>query len=258
MTFLGLVLAVFMGLALGLLGGGGSILAVPIFVYALDFGAREAIAASLLVVGLTSLFGAVEHWRKGRIKLRVALIFGPIAAAGAYVGARVASFLSGAIQLSLFAVVMLAAAYFMWRNDGPDKDGVEPSSGGSVGPLLLRFAAPGIGVGILTGLVGVGGGFLVVPALVLLGGVAMEAAVGTSLLVIAMNSFAGFAGYLGETEIPWGFLALFTALAVAGSFAGAYLARFVPQDALKRGFAVFLIVMALFILYENRGVIPIV
>ncbi len=241
-----------------LLGGGGAILAVPILVYALGFGAREAVAASLLVVGLTSLFGAAEFWRQGRVKLRVALVFGPIAAVGAYAGAHLAGFLSGAVQLSLFAVVMLAAAFFMFRNGEPEEDGKETSSKGSVGCLLLRFAAPGLGVGILTGLVGVGGGFLVVPALVLLGDVTMQAAVGTSLLVIAMNSFAGFAGYLGETQIPYGFLALFTALAVAGSFAGAYLVRFVPQHALKRGFAVLLVVMALFILYENRQAIPFV
>ena len=256
MTLLGLLLAVVMGLALGLLGGGGSILAVPILVYALGFGAREAVAASLLVVGTTSLVSAAEHWRQGRVMLRVALVFGPIAAAGAYLGARLAGLLSGAVQLSLFAVVMLAAAFFMLRNGEPEEDGKETPAKGPVRRLLPRFAVPGMGVGLLTGLVGVGGGFLIVPALVLLGEVTMQAAVGTSLLVIAMNSFAGFAGYLGETEIRWGTLALFTALAVAGSFAGAYLARFVPQHALKRGFALLLVVMALFIFYENRQVIP--
>ncbi|MEJ7843651.1 MAG: sulfite exporter TauE/SafE family protein [Rubrobacter sp.] len=253
MTLLGLLLAAVMGLALGLLGGGGSVLAVPILVYAMGFGAKEAVATSLAVVGLTSLFGAAEHWRKGRVKLRVALVFGPIAAAGAYLGAHLAGFLSGAAQLSLFAVMMLVAAIFMFRNGGSGKDGEEPHSDDSVGRLLLRFAVPGTGVGILTGLVGVGGGFLVVPALVLLGGIPMEAAVGTSLLVIAMNSFAGFAGYLGEAEIPWGIVSLFAALAVAGSFAGAYLSQFVPESVLKKGFAAFLIAMALFILYENGG-----
>lgn len=255
MVFLGLLLAVFMGVALGLLGGGGSILAVPILVYALGFGAKEAIAASLAVVGLTSVFGAAEHWRKGHVMLRVALVFGPIAAAGAYLGAHLAGFLSGAVQLSLFAVVMLITSFFMFRNSESDEDCEESTSDGSMGRLLLRFAVPGVGVGVLTGLVGVGGGFLIVPALALLGGVPMEAAVGTSLLIIAMNSFAGFAGYLGKVEIPWGLMSLFTTLAVAGSFAGAYLVRFIPRHALKRGFAVFLIAMALFILYENRGVI---
>ncbi len=253
MTFLGLLLAVVMGLALGLLGGGGSVLAVPILVYALGFGAKEAVAASLAVVGLTSLFGAAEHWREGHVRLRVALVFGPITAAGAYLGAHLAGLLSGAVQLSLFGAVMLIAAFSMFRDDGPGEDGKEKSSDGSVVRLLLGFAVPGMGVGVLTGLVGVGGGFLIVPVLVLLGEIPMTAAVGTSLLVIAMNSFAGFAGYLGETEIPWGLMSLFAALAAVGSFVGAYLVRFVPQRALKRGFAVFLIVMALFILYENAG-----
>ena len=253
MTFLGLLLAVVMGLALGLLGGGGSVLAVPILVYALGFGAKQAVAASLVVVGLTSLFGAAEHLRKGRVNLRVALVFGPIAAAGAYLGAHLSGFLSGEAQLSLFAAVMLAAAFFMLRDGETGKSDENHPSNDSAGRLLLRFALPGSGVGLLTGLVGVGGGFLVVPALVLLGGIPMEATVGTSLLVIAMNSFAGFAGYLGKAEIPWGIVSVFAALSVAGTFAGAYLAHFVPERALKRAFAVFLIGMALFILYENGG-----
>ncbi|MCA1738198.1 MAG: sulfite exporter TauE/SafE family protein [Actinobacteria bacterium] len=186
MTFLGLLLAVFMGLALGLLGGGGSILAVPILV-------------------------------------------------------------------SLFAVVMLIAAFFMFRDNESDEDSKDSFSDGSTRRLLLWLAAPGLGVGVLTGLVGVGGGFLIVPALVLIAGVQIEAAVGTSLLIIAMNSLAGFAGYLGKAEMQWGLMALFTALAVLGSFAGAYLVRFVPSGALQKVFAVFLVVMAIFILYENRG-----
>lgn len=250
-------MAVFMGLALGLLGGGGSILAVPILVYVLGFGAREAVAASLVIVGLTSLFGAAEHRRESHVRLRVAFVFGPFAAAGAYLGAylgaQLAGFLSGAVQLSLFAVVMLVAAFFMFRDNESDEDTKDSFSGGSTRRLLLWLAAPGLGVGVLTGLVGVGGGFLIVPALVLIAGVPIEAAVGTSLLIIAMNSLAGFAGYLGKAEMQWGLMALFTALAVLGSFAGAYLVRFIPSGALQKVLAVFLVVMAIFILYENRG-----
>lgn len=111
-------------------------------------------------------------------------------------------------------------------------------------------------VGVLTGLVGVGGGFLIVPALVLLAEVPMKAAIGTSLLVIAMNSAAGFAGYLGSVEVRWAVVAAFTALAVGGSFAGTYLARFLSGMALKRAFAVLLVLMAVFILYQNREVLP--
>lgn len=251
MTPLGLLLAIFMGLALGLLGGGGSVLAVPILVYALGFGAREAVAASLAVVGLTSLFGVAGHWKADHVRLRVALVFGPIAAVGAYLGARLAGFLSDSVQLSLFAMVMLVAAYFMFRNGKIVKNGGKASADGSVRRLLLRFAVPGTGVGLLTGLVGVGGGFLVVPALALLGGIPMETAVGTSLLVVAINSFAGFAGYLGHVEIPWGITSLFTALAIIGTVIGTFLSRYVPQHALKKGFAVLLVAMAIFILYEN-------
>jgi len=122
--------------------------------------------------------------------------------------------------------------------------------------MLILLIAVGAGVGTLTGLVGMGGGFLIVPALVLLGNVEMKQAVGTSLLVIAANSFSGFLGYLGSVQFRWGLLALFTALAVVGSFAGGYLTRFVPQAILRKSFAVFLVLMGIFILYENRQAIP--
>ena len=255
MVYLGLSLAVVMGVALGLLGGGGSILAVPILVYALGFGAKEAIAVSLAVVGLTSLLAAAEHWREGHVRFRLALVFGLVTAVGAYLGAYLAGFVDGSFQLSLFAVVMLTAAIFMYRNGRSDADEKRDHSGERVVGILARFALPGIGVGTLTGLVGVGGGFLIVPSLVLLGGIPMEAAIGTSLLVIAMNSFAGLAGYLGEAAVPLGLVSLFSALAVAGTFAGTFLVRFVPEGALKRWFAVLLVLMALFILYENWHVI---
>ena len=257
MAIIGLLLAALMGIALGLLGGGGSILAVPILKYALGFGAKEAIASSLAVVGATSLFGAASHWREGRVRWRTGLVFGLVAMAGAYLGAEyLAPFLSGATQLALFGVVMLVAAFFMFREGESARDAPGTEKGSLVGTYLLLLFALGGGVGILTGLVGVGGGFLIVPALVLLAKVPMKEAVGTSLLVIAMNSFAGFAGYLGEVGFRWGLMALFAAVAVAGSFAGTYLVRFVPQGALKRSFAVFLIVMAAFILYENGGAMP--
>lgn len=179
--------------------------------------------------------------------MHVALAFGPVATVGAYAGARFARYLSGAVQLSLFAVVLFVAAYFMWRNGDPGKDGKPDLTDGSVGRLIPQCAVPGMAVGILTGLVGVGGGFLVVPVFVLLGEVPMQTAVGTSLLVIARNSCSGFARYLGEVESHLGLVSLLIALAVLGIFAGAYLVRFVPQHALERTFAAFLVVMAVFI-----------
>ena len=246
MLELGFALAALIGLSLGLLGGGGSILTVPIFVYVLGFEPKESIAMSLAVVGATSLFGTVGHWRAGNVNLRVALIFGTVAMAGTYGGARLAVFFSGPAQLALFAVVMLAAAFFMFT-DKKERDAPAPSHSMRA-PLII---AEGVAVGVLTGLVGVGGGFLVVPALVVLGRVPMKEAVGTSLLVLAMKSAGGFAGYVGQVDVPWAFMSGFTAVAVAGILAGTYLLRFVPQLALKRGFAAFLLIMGTAILYQN-------
>ena len=254
---LGIALAALIGLSLGLLGGGGSILTVPIFVYVLGFGAKEAIAMSLAVVGATSLFGAAGHWRAGNVNLRIALIFGTVAMAGTYLGARLAVFFSGAAQLALFAVVMLLAAFFMFREKklGPDRALVKSEQPAVTEMPLGLIMLEGIAVGVLTGLVGVGGGFLIVPALVLLGKVPMKQAVGTSLLVIAMKSAAGFYGYLGQVDVDWGFMGLFTAVSIAGIFAGTYLVRFVSQAQLKRVFAVFLLVMGGFIFWQNRAVV---
>ena len=241
MAIVGLLLAALMGITLGLLGGGGSILAVPILKYVVGFGAKEAIASSLAVVGLTNLFAAIGHWRAGNVNVRVALVFGSVAMAGTYLGARLAVFFSGGVQLALFAAVMIVAAYFMFRDNGPKlaEDGLESEFSGkrvSYGLIVVE----GLAVGMLTGLVGVGGGFLIVPALVVLGKVPMKEAVGTSLLVIAMKSAAGFVGYLGQVQISWIYLGLFTAVAIAGSLGGTYLVRYVPQEALKKTFAVFL------------------
>jgi uncharacterized membrane protein YfcA len=253
MMILGIGLGALVGLSLGLLGGGGSILTVPIFVYVMGFDPKEAIAMSLAVVGAVSLFGAVGHWRAGNVNLRVALVFGAVAMAGTYLGARLDVFFSGAAQLILFAVVMLLAAWFMFRPAEVEAEG--PAPAGLAGMPLALIAAEGLAVGVLTGLVGVGGGFLIVPALVLLGKVPMKQAVGTSLLVIAMKSAAGFLGYLGQVQVAWGFMTVFTAVAVGGILLGTYLVRFVPQAALQRAFAVFLVVMGTFILYQNRGVL---
>lgn len=249
MTVLAIVLGATVGLALGLLGGGGSILTVPIFVYVMGFEPKEAIAMSLAVVGAVSLVGGVGHWRAGNVNLRVALVFGAVAMAGTYLGARLAVFFSGAAQLMLFAVVMLLAAFFMFR---PAKVAapVKPAPM----PLAL-IVVEGLAVGVLTGLVGVGGGFLIVPALVLLGRVPMKEAVGTSLLVIALKSAAGFAGYLGQVQVEWAFMALFTAVAAAGILLGTHLVKYVPQAALQRAFAVFLVLMGGLILYQNRAVV---
>lgn len=246
MLALGLVLAAAIGLSLGLLGGGGSILTVPVLVYLLGYAAKPAIAMSLPVVGVTSLIGAALHWRLGNVRVRTALTFGVLAMIGAFMGARLAAFLSGGVQLALLAVVMAAAAGSMLLKRG--------SEAGAAAPRRALLIPVALGVGVLTGLVGIGGGFLVVPALVLLARVPMREAVGTSLLVIAMNAASGFAGYLGTVTLDWRFLGAFTAASVAGALVGAALASHVPQAALKRGFAVFLLAVGGFVLYENRDV----
>lgn len=256
MALLGLVLAAVVGLSLGLLGGGGSILTVPIFVYVLGYDAKEAIAMSLAVVGVTSLFGAVGHWRAGNVNLRVAFIFGAVAMVGTFLGARLALYVSGAVQLALFALVMLVASFFMARGRRPTASEEGNPKRLLIAQMPIGLTIPaGLAVGMLTGFVGVGGGFLVVPVLVLIGKLPMKHAIGTSLLVIAMNAASGFVGYLDQVAIDWGTLVLFTIVAIAGILAGTYLVHFVSQHALRQSFAVFLIVMGGFILYQNREVL---
>jgi uncharacterized protein len=251
---LGAALGFLIGLSLGLLGGGGSILTVPIFVYVLGFGAKESIAMSLFVVGLVSLFGAVGHWRAGNVDVRIGALFGAFSMVGTFGGARLSVFFSGAAQLALFAVVMLTAAVFMLRRSEPALPGPAARRVETPGSLAL-IAAEGVGVGVLTGLVGVGGGFLIVPALVLLGGVPMKVAVGTSLMVIALKSGTGFLGYMDQVEVAWGFMLVFSTIATAGIVVGTRLVRHVPAGALRRAFALFLVLMGSLILHQNRLVI---
>lgn len=259
MVALGFALAAAIGLSLGLMGGGGSILTVPVFVYVLGFDAKQAIAMSLPVVGVTSLVGALGHWRAGNVHVRTAIAFGAIAMAGSYLGARLAAFLSGAVQMATLAIVMLAAAVSMFR-PSPGGAGSEPGSRDGESPAATvalpgaKVLAVGLAVGLLTGIVGIGGGFLIVPALVVLGRVPMKHAVGTSLLVIAMNAASGYAGYAGTVRMPWTFLAAFTGVAIAGILIGTSLVRFVPAASLRRGFAVFLTVVGALMLYQNRDV----
>ena len=250
MIILGFALAAVIGLSLGLMGGGGSILTVPVFVYVIGFPAKQAIAMSLPVVGATSLVGALGHWRAGNVRLATAFGFGVVAMIGSFLGARLAVFLPGAVQLMMLAVVMLAAAASMLRRKRVSTEATDAEAPVPVGKLALV----GLAVGVLTGIIGIGGGFLIVPALVVLGRVPMKQAVGTSLLVIAMNSASGFAGYVGSVDIEWSFLARFTAVSIAGILVGTWLVRFVSAAALKRGFAIFLILIGAAMIYQNRAV----
>ncbi|MDA1081910.1 MAG: sulfite exporter TauE/SafE family protein [Gemmatimonadetes bacterium] len=247
------LLAVVIGFTLGLLGGGGSILTVPVFVYVGHFDPKTAIAMTFVVVGVASLFGAVNHWRAGTVVPRVAVTFGAITMVGAVGGARLATLLAGTTQLLILSVAIIAAALSMLRGGVRSEAETAPTSWRAA--LRPALVAVGLGVGVLTGVVGVGGGFLIVPALIVLAKVPTRSAVGTSLVVIAMNSMAALAAHATTTDIPFTFVATFTAIAVVGVFGGVRAAHVLPAATLRRVFAVFLLLVGSAILYQSRGVL---
>ncbi|MSR02647.1 MAG: sulfite exporter TauE/SafE family protein [Gemmatimonadetes bacterium] len=251
MALVGFGLAVVVGVVLGLLGGGGSIMTIPVLVYALGVPMKQAVPMSLIVVGVTSMVGAVSHHRRGNVRWEAALSFSPTAILGAFVGARLAHLASNRVQLVVFAFLMLAAAVSMFFGPGIWQNPVGPAKTQIRRPFPI-IAALGLGVGMLTGLVGVGGGFLYVPALVLLGGLAMKDAVGTSLILIIASCLAGFISYLGTVRLDWSATGLFTVLAIVGVAIGSRLTSMVPQTALRRGFAVLLVFMGLLVLFKPR------
>lgn len=247
MLALATALSVFIGIALGLLGGGGSILTVPLLVYVAGLDAKAAIASSLFVVGVTSLVGLVSHARAGRVRWRTGLFFGGAGMVGAFLGGKVGSLIPGAVLLVGFAIMMAVTAVAMIRG----RKNVTAVQHGDL--PVVRVLIDGIVVGFVTGIVGAGGGFLVVPALALLGGLPMPIAVGTSLLVIAMKSFAGFAGYATSVPIDWKVTLLVTAGAMVGALVGSAVAGRVHPDRLRTGFGWFVLVMAAFILGQELG-----
>jgi hypothetical protein len=239
--------ALAIGLSLGLLGSGGSILTVPVLHYLLGQPEKLAIGGSLLVVGLIAAAASLPYARSHQVDWRNVWWFGVPGMAGAWAGATLAHWVPGPVQLALFACVMLAAAWRMLRG------GVVERAGHTPGRAVV--VAGGVGVGALSGLVGVGGGFLIVPALVLLTGVPMASAVGTSLAIIALNSFTGFVKYLdvlrGESlELDWVTLLAIAAVGIVGSYAGNRLGRRLPQATLRRMFGGFLVLMGIFIAVE--------
>jgi len=241
--------AIAIGLSLGLLGSGGSIITVPVLVYLLGQDEKIAIAGSLFVVGTIALIGSLQYVRLGMVDWRNVVVFGVPGMAGTYLGALIAAFVPGIVQLAFFSLVMLLASYMMLR---PVK------LGGDVHTLRAtwKIAFDGLIVGVITGLVGVGGGFLIVPALVLLGGLAIHKAVATSLVIIALKSYSGFYKYLDvldqqNLELDWQTLMLVTGLGIVGSFGGAKIANRMPQEKLKKGFGYFLIVMGIYILARS-------
>ncbi len=241
--------ALIIGFTLGLLGSGGSILTVPVLVYMLGQDEKVAIASSLAIVGIISLFGSIPTIRQKMTDWRMVLFFGVPGVIGTYLGAWGSVLVSGAVQLVVFASVMMAVAYLMIKPAKLETGSLNPAGSN---PYLI--IVEGLGVGILTGFVGVGGGFLIVPALVLLGGVEMHRAVATSLVIIAMKSFAGFAKYvdiLSGVEIDLTIIALFSVVGIFGCVLAGRVAPQIPQEKLKRTFGVILVVMGVFIFYQT-------
>jgi hypothetical protein len=242
--------ALAVGLALGLLGSGGSILTVPLLIYLVGQPERVAIASSLAIVGVISALGALPYaWRK-QVSWRNVAFFGIPGMFGTYAGAWLSAFVTAQLQLLLFSVVMLLAATLMLR---PQREKVAGTR-----RELWRIGVDGAAVGVLTGLVGVGGGFLIIPALVLLGALPMHIAVGTSLVVIALKSASGFVKYLDVLlrqglAIEWSVITLFAAVGTIGSLLGSMASGFISQSTLRRVFGFCLIAVAAFMLWNNLG-----
>jgi uncharacterized membrane protein YfcA len=244
-------LAFLVGLSLGLLGGGGSILTVPVLVYVLHVAPKTAIATSLVVVGVTSVAGALRHARHRNLDLRVGLGFGVAGIVGASVGSRVAAMqaVPGAALLVAFAVLMVIVSATMLR--GGAGSGEPLAAGKRAEVSLIRVVGYGSLSGALTGLLGVGGGFVIVPMLLLVARLPMHLAVGTSLIVIALNCAAGLVGFLGHVPIRWSLALTFAVVSVAGSLVGATLAPRVRPRRLRRAFAILVLVTGTAILIEK-------
>jgi uncharacterized membrane protein YfcA len=269
MLLLGYLGALLTGVSLGLIGGGGSILIVPVLVYLFHVTPTLATAYSLFIVGVTSLISAVKYARIGLLDYKTAVIFAAPSFLGVFVARRyllpmlpeqiltLGEFVltKDALIMLVFAVIMLAASYSMIRPAGSQQS--EASEGttkaratsGAAAYNYQLIALEGLGVGAITGFVGAGGGFLIIPALVLLAKLEMKLAVGTSLVIIAVKSLFGFLGDLGGGQpIEWAFLVGVAAVAVCGAFIGTYVSRFVPGKKLQPAFGWFVLAMGIFIL----------
>ncbi|MFN4144860.1 MAG: sulfite exporter TauE/SafE family protein [Runella sp.] len=255
---LGFSASILIGVSLGLIGGGGSILTLPVLVYLLGINPVVSTAYSLFVVGTTSLVGSFNFMRKGLVNYKAALVFAIPSFITVYLTRKYlvpaipdSLFTIGGFEVTknigimiFFALIMLAASYSMIKDK---KSNGQPEEG------ELKFNYPMIAleggvVGVLTGIVGAGGGFLIIPALVLLARLPMKMAVGTSLLIIAAKSLIGFMGDLSNLTIDWTFLLEFTALSVLGIFVGSYLSKFIPGEKLKKAFGWFVLVMGVYII----------
>ncbi|GHU74986.1 UPF0721 transmembrane protein [Spirochaetia bacterium] len=258
----GYLASALIGISLGLIGGGGSILTVPVMVYLFSVSPLLATSYSLFVVGSTSLVGAYNSYRRGLVRIKTGLLFGISSIATVVLTrkffipaipkkiATIGSFVitEDIMTMVLFAILMVVASLSMMRN-GNKKEitDVIPDKKINI-PKLLVY---GIGIGFITGLLGAGGGFLLIPTLVLLVGLPMKEAVGTSLFIIALNSLIGFTGDLGHFEMDWKLLTIVTIIAIGGIFVGGWLSKKIHGDKLKKGFGWFVLVMGIYIIVKE-------
>jgi uncharacterized protein len=261
----GYIGAIIMGLSLGLIGGGGSILTVPILVYLFSVDAVAATAYSLFIVGLTSLIGSFSHMRMGNIHWRTAIVFGipsilSVFLTRAYLVPAIPKslFFIGDFEVTksiglllLFAIIMLLASYSMIKKQ-KNSNGNGNQNESEIKYNYPLIIAEGVVVGVITGLVGAGGGFLIIPALVLLAKLPMKKAVGTSLVIIAAKSLIGFIGDMkGDEIIDWKFLLVFSAIAIVGIISGSILSKKISGDKLKPAFGWFVLVMGIYIILKE-------
>lgn len=251
--------ALIIGITVGLLGAGGSILTVPILVYLVGQEEKVAIAGSMAIVGFIALIGSIPCIKANHVDWRNVMLFGIPGMFGTYAGASLAAFVPGIVQLLAFAAVMMVASVLMLRplvtNEASHQSDNQANGNQDV-RHPLRILTDGLVVGLLTGFVGVGGGFLIVPALVLMAGLSMHRAVATSMVIIALKSFTGFIKYIDVLEafdlsLDWDVIVAFAIVGAAGSLLGKYISEYIPQRVLKKGFCVFLIVMASYILIQS-------
>lgn len=246
MNLFALLGATLIGLSLGLTGAGGSIITLPVLVYLAGVPPKEAVGLSLFIVGAAALVGALQRLKTGEIHLKAALMFALSGMAGAAGGAHLTPLVSSRALMITFAALMLTVAVNMLRGSKHDHP-----EGADCHPWKCLLA--GLGVGVLTGFIGVGGGFLLVPALVKFAKLPLRQATGTSLAVIAFNSASGFLGHFGEAPPRWPLAFLFAALAAAGVLAGTALAKRLPVARLRQGFAVMVILTGAFVLWQNAA-----
>lgn len=258
MEIIGHIAAALIGMSLGLIGGGGSVLTLPVLVYLFGIAPAAATSYSLFIVGSTSLVGAVGSYRKKRVNMPVALLFGIPSIVAVWLTRR---YVMPAIPMELFRVgdftvtrelalmllfagLMLLASFSMIMGRRAEAEDASPMNTAG----KIRLALYGLAIGFVTGLLGAGGGFLIIPALIMMAGLPMKTAVGTSLMIMAMSTLIGFMGDTGHAGINWMLLLTLTGIAVAGVLAGGLLSRRIPGERLKHGFGWFVLAMGVYII----------